>query len=135
MKRMQMLMPALIVSATMLAADVKTNGNIVTIRPDGGQAKVIQLEVINDNIIRVRATSKDELPVKQQSLMIVPQATYKGEVKVTEVPAKESGDPKLVLYVELAFTLPDYRAISKKMRVTQAEVKEMEERLIALLQA
>ena len=87
-----MLMPALIVSATMLAADVKTNGNIVTIRPDGGQAKVIQLEVINDNIIRVRATSKDELPVKQQSLMIVPQATYKGEVKVTEVPAKESGD-------------------------------------------
>ena len=72
------------------AADVKTKGNIVTIRPDRGQAKVVQLEVINDNIIRVRATSKDELPVKPQSLMIVPQAPYKGEVKVTEVPAKES---------------------------------------------
>ena len=54
------------------AADVKTKGNIVTIRPDRGQAKVVQLEVINDNIIRVRATSKDELPVKPQSLMIVP---------------------------------------------------------------
>ena len=58
---------------TAMAADVKTNGNIVTIRPDGGQAKVVQLEVINDNIIRVRATSKDELPVKPQSLMILPQ--------------------------------------------------------------
>ena len=38
------------------AADVKQVGNSVTIRPDGGQAKVIRLEVINDNIIRVRAT-------------------------------------------------------------------------------
>ena len=56
-------------------------------------------------------------------------------MKIARAAAKESGDPKLVLYVELAFTLPDYRAISKKMRVTQAEVKEMEERLIALLQA
>ena len=66
------------------AADVKKVGNIVTIRPDGGQAKVIQLEVINDNIIRVRATSKDELPVKPASLMIVPQATYKGSVTVND---------------------------------------------------
>jgi hypothetical protein len=56
-------------------------------------------------------------------------------MKIARAAAKESGDPKLVLYVELAFTLPDYRAISKKMRVTQAEVKEMEESLIALLQA
>ena len=69
---------------TVLGADVKTNGNVVTIRPDGGQAKVIQLEVINDHIIRVRATSKSELPVKPQSLMIVPQAPYKGSVTVDE---------------------------------------------------
>jgi alpha-glucosidase (family GH31 glycosyl hydrolase) len=55
------------------AADVKTSGNMVTIYPDGGQAKVIQLEVMNDNIIRVRATSEDELPVKSASLMVVPQ--------------------------------------------------------------
>ena len=68
------------------AADVKQAGNSVTIRPDGGQAKVIRLEVINDNIIRVRATSKDELPVKPQSLMIVPQATYKGSVSVNDGP-------------------------------------------------
>ena len=68
------------------AADVKKVGNIVTIRPNGGQAKVIQLEVINDNIIRVRATSKAELPVKPASLMIVPQATYKGSVTVNDGP-------------------------------------------------
>ena len=72
---------------TAQAADVKTNGNVVTIRPDGGQAKVIQLEVINDHIIRVRATSKSELPVKPQSLMIVPQAPYKGSVTVDEYEA------------------------------------------------
>ena len=72
---------------TVLGADVKTNGNVVTIRPDGGQAKVIQLEVINDHIIRVRATSKSELPVKPQSLMIVPQAPYKGSVTVDEYEA------------------------------------------------
>ena len=56
-------------------------------------------------------------------------------MRIARAAAKQSGDPKLVVYVELAFTLPDYRAISKKMRVTQAEVKEMEERLIAMLTA
>ena len=36
---------ALLLGAMSLqAADVKTMGNKVTIRPDGGQAKVIQLE-------------------------------------------------------------------------------------------
>ena len=70
---------------------VVKDGQKVTIRPKGGQARVIQLEVMNDNIIRVRATSKDELPVKPQSLMIVPQAQYKGTVTVEELPA-ETGD-------------------------------------------
>ena len=56
-------------------------------------------------------------------------------MRIARAAAKQSGDPKLVVYVELAFTLPDYRAISKKMRVTQAEVKEVEERLIAMLTA
>lgn len=54
-------------------------------------------------------------------------------MRIARAAAKQSGDPKLVVYVELAFTLPDYRAISKKMRVTQAEVKEMEEKLIVML--
>ena len=92
MKTWNIILNALLLgTTTMSAADVKTNGNIVTIRPDGGQAKVIQLEVVNDNIIRVRATSKDELPVKPQSLMIVPQQAYKGKVEVAEY-AAETGD-------------------------------------------
>ena len=70
---------------TAAAADVKTQGHIVTIHPDGGQSKVIRLEVINDNIIRVRATSKDQLPQKPQSLMIVPQqAPAKGSYSIEE---------------------------------------------------
>lgn len=70
---------------TAQAATVQTNGNRVTIMPNGGQAKVIQLEVINDNIIRVRATSKDALPVKPASLMIVPQtAPAKGSYRIEE---------------------------------------------------
>ena len=85
-----LLSAALLGCLTISAADVRRNGNIVTIRPDGGQAKVIQLEVMNDNIIRVRATSKDELPVKPASLMIVPQQTFKGSVEVKETEASAS---------------------------------------------
>ena len=68
-----MIVSALFMSGMAMAADVQTSGNSVTIRPDGGEAKVIKLEVMNDNIIRVRATSKDALPEKPASLMIVPQ--------------------------------------------------------------
>ena len=67
-------------------------GNSVTIHPRGGQARVIQLEVVNDNIIRVRATSKDELPNKPKSLMIVPQQPYKGSVEVKLFEASETND-------------------------------------------
>ena len=85
MKQILIMVSALLMSATAMAASVQTNGNNVTIRPDGGQAKVINLEVMNDNIIRVRATSKDALPVKPASLMIVPQsAPVKGSYSVTE---------------------------------------------------
>ena len=85
MKRIFNLVSALMLSSTMMAASVQTSGNYVTIRPDGGQAKVISLEVMNDNIIRVRATSKDALPVKPASLMIVPQtAPAKGSYSITE---------------------------------------------------
>ena len=69
------------------AAIVDRMGNVVTIRPDGGQAKVIRLEVVNDRIIRVRATSKDDLPQKMQSLMIVPQQVpAKNSYTITEAP-------------------------------------------------
>jgi len=80
-----MMVSALLLTGTSMAAEVQTNGNKVTIRPDGGQAKVINLEVINDNIIRVRATSKDALPEKPASLMIVPQtAPAKGSYTLTD---------------------------------------------------
>ena len=85
MKRIFNLVSALMLSSTMMAASVQTSGNNVTICPDGGQAKVISLEVMNDNIIRVRATSKDALPVKPASLMIVPQAApAKGSYSISE---------------------------------------------------
>ena len=85
MKRFLIFVSALMLSSTMMAASVQTSANNVTIRPDGGQAKLISLEVMNDNIIRVRATSKDALPVKPASLMIVPQtAPTKGSYSVTE---------------------------------------------------
>ena len=75
MRKIAMIVSALFMSGMAMAAEVQTNGNNVTIRPDGGEAKVISLEVMNDNIIRVRATSKDALPEKPASLMIVPQVT------------------------------------------------------------
>lgn len=48
--------------------------------------------------------------------------------KIARAAAK--GDPKLVQYVELAFTLPDHRAISKKLRKTKPQVLEIEAELI-----
>ena len=85
MKRIFLLGSVLMAAMTSLAADVQTSENQVTIRPDGGQAKVIRLEVMNGNIIRVRATSKDALPQKPASLMIVPQtAPAKGSYSITE---------------------------------------------------
>ena len=80
-----MMVSALFMAVTAMAATVQTNGNNVTIRPDGGQAKVINLEVINGNIIRVRATSKEALPLKPASLMIVPQvAPVKDSFTISE---------------------------------------------------
>ena len=85
MKRIFLLGSVLMAAMTSLAADVQTSENQVTIRPDGGQAKVIRLEVMNGNIIRVRATSKEALPEKPASLMIVPQtAPAKGSYSITE---------------------------------------------------
>ena len=76
---------ALLMAETLMAAEVQTSGNSVLIRPDGGQAKVICLEVMNDNIIRVRATSKADLPQKPASLMIVPQtAPQKGSYTMND---------------------------------------------------
>jgi alpha-D-xyloside xylohydrolase len=75
---------ALMATTMLMADEVQKSGNSVTIRPDEGQAKVIRLEVINDNIIRVRATSKETLPEKPASLMIVPQAAPPKDVDIDD---------------------------------------------------
>ena len=85
MKKLLCMVSGLLLTGISFAAEVQTNGNTVTIRPDEGQAKVIRLEVMNNNIIRVRATSKEALPEKPASLMIVPQAApAKGSFSVSE---------------------------------------------------
>ena len=65
------------------ATTVERQGRTVIIRPDNGQARVVCLEVVNDGIIRVRATSKEALPQKPKSLIIVPQ-TAAPQYEVTE---------------------------------------------------
>ena len=54
-------------------------------------------------------------------------------LKVARAAAK--GDAMLEKYVEAVFEQPDYRAISKKLRITQTEVKELEARLIMVFTA
>ena len=45
--------------------------------------------------------------------------------------AAAKGNSQLEQYVELAFSLPDHRAISKKLRITKPQVLEIEAELIA----
>ena len=56
-----------------LAGNTERKGNSVFVYPDKGQAKVVCLQVVNERIVRVRATSNKTLPTKQKSLMIVDQ--------------------------------------------------------------
>ncbi|MCR4853791.1 MAG: DUF5110 domain-containing protein [Prevotella sp.] len=68
------------------AAGFVRNGNSVTIEvasPQKDGARVVRLQVMNDRIIRVQATSEASLPEKQ-SLMIVPQKTQKQAFEVSE---------------------------------------------------
>ena len=72
-------------TAVMMADDYKVEGQFVTIpvkqvKADGAQ--VVRLQVVNDNIIRVQATSEAQLPEKQ-SLIVVRQ-TAKPQFDVTE---------------------------------------------------
>ena len=103
MKRMILILSAILIVGTTSKAKgadfvenaTEINGNVVTIRPRDGQAKVVRLEVMNDNIIRVRATSDENLPQKPASLIIVPQTvpakntyTVNEEVGTVEVTTK-----------------------------------------------
>ena len=103
MKRMILILSAILIVGTTSKAKgadfvenaTEINGNVVTIRPKEGQAKVVRLEVMNDNIIRVRATSDESFPQKPASLIIVPQTvpakntyTVNEEVGTVEVTTK-----------------------------------------------
>ncbi len=55
------------------ASAIERKGQTVTIRPNGGEARMVSLEVVGDNMIRVRATSADKLPAKPKSLIVVEQ--------------------------------------------------------------
>ena len=93
MKLLELVLSALLFVGIPVAAEgverdakgIETNGNVVTIHPNGGQARVVRLEVMNDHIIRVRATSEEVLPQKPASLIIVPQrAPAKNSYAISE---------------------------------------------------
>ena len=76
----------MMLAAVASAADIVRDGQSVTVtlpQAQSSQAKIVRLQVINDNIIRVQATSEAQLPVKPQSLIVVPQ-TAKPQYDVTE---------------------------------------------------
>ena len=76
-KKCLLTMMAFALSMMAFASSIERNGNKVVItvdHPSEGGAKVVCLEVVNDRIIRVRATAESQLPVKPSSLMIVPQS-------------------------------------------------------------
>ena len=73
------------VATALLAADYTVSGQFITIpvqQPQADGAKVVRLQVVSDNIIRVQATSEAQLPEKQ-SLIIVKQ-TAKPKFEVTD---------------------------------------------------
>ena len=81
MKNLKTLVSALLLffATAVSAADYQVSGGYVTIpvkNPVSNGPRVVRLQVINDNIIRVQATPESELPQKQ-SLIIVDQATFK----------------------------------------------------------
>lgn len=60
------------------AAAITTNNDGITIKVENaskGGARLVRLQVVGDNIIRVTATPEDAFPVKQ-SLVIVPQTSH-----------------------------------------------------------
>ena len=64
------LITAFALFATVAQAAVKTEGNFVTIdieNAQAGAARVVRLQVVNDNIVRVQATCEAQLPTKPHS--------------------------------------------------------------------
>ena len=73
MRKIIALVSCLCLAIGVQAATVEQTDGYVVIRPDGGGARVVRLQVVGDAIIRVQATSENQLPQKPQSLMVVEQ--------------------------------------------------------------
>ena len=134
---------------TTVAADFVKNGNSVTIQvqnPQKDGARVVCLEVINDNIIRVRATMEESFPEKK-SLIIVPQTTkpkfevnedgkavYVKAAGVQAVVDKASGDvaffdaqgKKLIQEEKNGKQFKPFRVPERELGVPQRQLSEKE---------
>lgn len=74
MKEKILLLLSLLLMQTALVAAVvveRVDGGVL-IRPVVGQARVVSMQVVNERIVRVRATSAASLPQKSRSLVVVP---------------------------------------------------------------
>jgi len=88
---------------TATAAGYTDTGKGITVKvlqPDADGAKLVNLEVVNGNIIRVRATSETSLPQKQ-SLIIVPQKAFK------DYTVSESGQNVVIKTAKVSATVDE----------------------------
>ncbi|MCR5678840.1 MAG: glycoside hydrolase family 31 protein [Prevotella sp.] len=99
MKRLTLLLVAVALTWSGAAATshFEKQGQTVTVRPDSGQARVVRLQMVNADIIRVRATSDSLLPWKPKSLMIVDKALQ----TATPFTVCEQGDDVVVATASL----------------------------------
>ena len=91
----------------------------------------------NTMLERALEKQRDDNPAKTEMEMLEELERYeslrdKGQ-KIARAAVK--GNAMLEKYVELVFELPDYRAISKRMKISIPEVKGLESELIAILSA
>ena len=85
MQRVLMTTLTSMTALALMAADYTVSGQFITIpvkNVKAGSPQVVRLQVVNDNIIRVQATSEAQLPEKQ-SLIVVKQ-TAKPKFTVTD---------------------------------------------------
>ena len=151
MKYLKLFLPIFLMMAAVgaNAAGFVKEGNNVTIRvekPQSNGAKVVCLQVVNDNIIRVRATSEETLPQKN-SLIIVPQKANPAfevtedaqtvSVKAANIKAvvdKSTGDvafydaqgKKLLKEARNGKTFKQFRVPERELGVPQRELSEKE---------
>lgn len=76
-----------------------------------------------------------DIPTEEELLAEKVKWESQRDVGIKIARAAALGDPVMEKYVELAFTQPDHRTISKKMKKNKAEVLEIEARLIVKIKA